>query len=257
MEAIARTRGDCVAIIDHTPNASRPLIGVNSIFERVNSTEQAIRTDGTYGTIFTPWLNFTCPFTSTVIDLPPSFAYFIDLAKSVQNGNPNWLSVAGISRGQVPYYNRVLTDEKLTQAIADSYQIKTGGAAINAITNIKPYGQVIWGNRTLFKNNENLIASSFLDIRNMVSDIKKVVYNTAIKLIFEKNSDILWTKFVNGVGNYLDKLQSGEGITGYKIIKMATDEKAKLAAVVRISPIYSLEDVDVTIELVDEDVLLS
>lgn len=259
METIAKTRGDAIALIDHTNNPNRPLESTNphSIYYRINEngTEKAVTSDGTYGAMFTPWFNFTTPYTGTVIDLPPSFAYLVGLARSIQNNNQNWLSIAGVTRGQVAYYNKVLTSTNLTQKIADSYQPRTG-ATVNPITKVKPYGYVIWGNRTLHKNAENLTASSFLDIRNMVSDIKRVVYDTAMKLIFEKNSDVLWAKFCTGLNIYLDKLQSGQGITGYKIIKGQTDEKAKLAAIVRISPIYSLEDVDVTIELVDEDVIV-
>ena len=52
---------------------------------------------------------------------------------------------------------------------------------------MSPFGLRIWGNRTLFDNSGkgNLTASSFLNIRNLCSDIKKTVWTAARTLTFE------------------------------------------------------------------------
>jgi len=109
----------------------------------------------------------------TTAIMPGSFAFLKCLAKSIKTF-PNWLAIAGVTRGFVPELISLHVNDVLTNAIADSYQ-DHNALNINAITNIKPYGYCIWGNRTL-KNNVNIggtTATSFLNIRNMLSDIKK------------------------------------------------------------------------------------
>jgi phage tail sheath protein FI len=192
--------------------------------------------------------------------MPPSFGYLISLAKSIIINN-NWVAVAGVARGQVPSINGLYTASRLSNSLANAYQPRNGKTSINPITNIKPYGLTIWGNRTM-KNNlttanggeDGLTATSFLNIRNMVSDVKKTAYVAAKTLMFEQNSDVLWVNFLSKVTPLLDKLMSGQGLSDYKIIKNPTNEKAKLKATIKLFPIYAVEEFEITIELSDEDV---
>ena len=227
-----------------------------------------------YGALFAPWALYTTqssyyveggsyrtelPQLSSVI-MPPSFGYLISLAKSIIINN-NWVAVAGVARGQVPSINGLYTASRLSNSLANAYQPRNGKISINPITDIKPYGLTIWGNRTM-KNNmasanggeDGLTATSFLNIRNMVSDVKKTAYVAAKTLMFEQNSDVLWVNFLSRVAPLLDRLMSGQGLSDYKIIQNPTDEKAKLKATIKLFPIYAVEDFEITIELSDEDV---
>ena len=227
-----------------------------------------------YGAIFAPWALYTTqagyyvesgstrtelPQLSSIV-LPPSFGYLASLAKSIRYNN-NWLAVAGVARGKVPYIQNLYTATRLSNSLADSYQPRNGKTSINSITNIKPYGLTIWGNRTA-KNNlatamggeDGLTATSFLNVRNMVSDVKKTAYIAAKTLMFEQNSDVLWVNFLARVTPLLDKLKSGQGLSDYKVIKNPTTEKAKLKATIKLFPIYAVEEFEITIELSDEDV---
>ena len=190
----------------------------------------------------------------------------IALARSIRTNN-NWLAIAGIARGQVPYLTSLYTAKRLSNSIAEKYQPRNAETSINAITNIKPYGLTIWGNRTM-KNNEDasnggddgLTATSFLNIRNMVSDVKKIAYNAAKTLMFEQNSDVLWVNFCSMITPLLDQLMSGQGLSNYKIIKEKLAKngqklpKAMLRATIKLWPIYAVEEFDITVELLDEDV---
>ena len=181
--------------------------------------------------------------------LPASFGYLAALATSVQT-NGNWMAAAGVQRGSVP--NLVSLCQNLTNAIADSYQPRDG-IAINPITNIKPYGLTIWGNRTL-KNNAkkgDLTATSFLSIRQLTNDVKRTVLVAAKTLTFEKNSDILWINFKSKIIPTLDQMVSGLGLSGYEIKKQKTNKKATVKAVIRLYAIEPVEDWDITIELAD------
>ena len=227
---VASSRGDCVALIDHTNNESRSLIAGNesSVYYAVSSSESKYRitSNGSYGAMFTPWYTPTFitssrPSTNALINgvlasqidwepnaMPGSFGYLMALADSVRN-NPSWYSVAGVTRGVVPNLVQLTTSTRLTNAIADSYQ-QDDAISINPITNIRPYGYTIWGNRTL-KNNSvagGLTATSFLNIRNLVSDIKKQAYVAAMTCLFEQNTDILWLNFKSIVEPILEQMTS-------------------------------------------------
>ena len=87
-----------------------------------------------------------------------------------------------------------------------------------------------------------------------MNDIKKACYVAARTLTFEQNSDILWVNFKALISATLDEMKANSGISGYKLIKQATREKAKLVAVVKVFPIEAVEDFDFTIELTDSQI---
>ena len=278
---VAAKRGDCVAIIDST----RDLCG--------GYTYETLTDDGSlwaamqeycdshsnleYGTMFTPYgiydvgssyyylngstkVSLTGRYGINQVVMPASFGYLLALGTSIRT-NANWYAVAGVVRGQVPMLSKLDTRIRLSNTIADTMQGRASKTSINAITNIKPYGLTIWGNRTLHNNEDTanggtdgLVAASFLNVRNLVSDVKKAVYNAAKILMFEQNTEILWINFISKINPLLDRMITGRGLSNYKIIKQPITEKAKLKAVIKLYPIYAVEDFEVTIELSDEDV---
>lgn len=100
-------------------------------------------------------------------------------------------------------------------------------------------------------NAEGLRASSFLNIRNLVCDIKKTLYKASRKFTFEQNDDILWANFCSEISPLLDRALSGSGIRGYKITQEETSIKGRLKAHIKIIPIEAAEDFDLTVEMTD------
>lgn len=269
----AYKRGDAFAIIDHSNNPERSLKTTStsgSVYAHLNAY---LNNDGdtglpnsddytTFATMFTPWATYTCttaPVGYQTILMPASYGYLTALATSLVT-NANWLAIAGINRGLPPTIVSLNTIDRLTNTIADYYQPRDS-RALNAITNVKPYGLTIWGNRTLVKNGDgNLTAKSFLNIRSLVCDIKKVAYTAAKSLLFEQNTEILWNKFKALLTPTLDKMTHGYGLSSYKIIKATTRyngdplAKGEIAAVIKIYPIYSVEDFEITVVMSDEGV---
>lgn len=278
----AAAREDCVALIDHiylpTMNLDvNPLDLGNSLYSAVNSFF-ASEANGTYGAMFTPWAMYTCPTmlddaTTTDKDetlqyLPASFGYLMCMANAIKT-SPNWLAMAGVARGVVPNIQKLAVDQRLSNTIAEEYQPKFGSnsnqkVSINAITDIKPYGLTIWGNRTLHQVAPNgTTALNFLNTRNMISDIKKLAYTTAKSLMFEQDSEVLWLRFKSGISPLLDRLKSGFGISNYKIIKGTTKydgtplTRGEISAVIKIYPLYAVEYFEITVVIADEDVTVS
>lgn len=261
MAGVAATRGDAIALIDHTNNPSRALIGQTSVYGCVSANEYMLRDAyQSYAAMFTPYAFYTLianygnVVTTPYAAFPPSFAYLVSLANSIST-NPSWLAIAGVARGRVANLISVNLSNVLSNSVADSYQTDVG-ICINPITEIRPYGQCLWGNRTLVDNSKKggTTALSFLNIRNLVCDIKKQLFVACQTLMFEQNTDVLWINFLSIVTPLLDRMVSGYGISNYKIIRENSSNKAKIVATVRIYPVYAVEGFDITVYLSDADV---
>jgi hypothetical protein len=278
MIELAEARGDCVAILDHTNNSSRttnPSLEASVYKTITNVNNQGMWSE--FATMFTPWAAFSRitadkddngkvlkstdndPIIGlSTVELPGSFAYLITLADSIKT-NANWLAVAGSARGVVQNLASGGMKSKISNGTADNMQPRDG-VSINAITNIKPYGYTIWGNRTLKNNGEkgNLTATSFLNVRNLISDVKKQAYTVARQLTFEQNNDVLWVNFKSLISSLLDRMQSGYGISGYKIVRDTehekASEKATVCAQIILYPVYAVEDFYITIVLKDDEI---
>lgn len=254
--SIAAARGDCTAIIDHSEKSV-------ALDMETDSGEIPNSADGKYGAMFTPWCTFQFPKwdskkNTPLTSMPGSLAYLLAFASSVNANNANWLAAAGASRGGIPYLEAPLV--VLSEDNVAEYQRTNDnntGVSINPITNINPYGVIVWGNRTLNQNASGLVASSFLNIRQLCNDIKKTLYIACKSITFEQNSDLLWVKFKSMITPLLDQMQTGDGISGYQISKKKSTKKATLTAVIRIYPIEAVEDFDITLELADEDTTVS
>ena len=125
------------------------------------------------------------------------------------------------------------------------------GCAINTAMYVRPFGDIIWGNRT-FKNNDAILkttATSFLNVRNFVNAIKKKLYDTARKYTFEQNSEVLWINFQSEITPMLEELKANNCILGYVFKKVATNAKARLKAKLTIVPIEGVEDFELEVEL--------
>lgn len=262
---IAKTRQDCVALLDPWEHISVQTL-IDSLDSLTNVGIPTLSNFGQYAAIFTPCAIYspscvigykkdptTTPqqFYPELVRLPGSFGYLMALASSTNLGSQNWLAMAGASRGQIP--NIVSLVEEITTAQIDELQMRDK-VSINPIATINPFGIIIWGNRTAYNNaiKGNLVASSFLNIRNLVSEIKKTVWVASRQLTFEQNSDILWVNFKSLITPTLDKMVTGGGLSGYELLKRTAKQKATLSAVIRLYAIEAVEDFDIEIQLADE-----
>lgn len=266
-------RGDALALIDHTNNPERSIYETDelSVIYQVRSKMDYPNEVASHGAMFTPW--YTCThsvitggtdstYDSHVSEMPASLAFLSALSTQLKNYNP-WLAVSGVTRGKIPYFGSLRTDYILTNNVADSYQTVPNDEvsdyaliSINPITYIRQYGYCIWGNRTLRNNKAGTKATSFLNIRNVVSDIKKRLYEASQQLLFEQNTDILWINFKSLVTPLLEIMVSNNILSDYKLTKYNIDPESgeavpayKILANIRINPINSVEVFDLTVRL--------
>lgn len=256
----AESRGDCVALLDVKSTVS-DVATIRSTFESYTAEGSA------FAAGFTPWFKLN-DVDFADISIPASFGYLLAYVEATQN-NPEWYAVAGSFRGIIPGIKSV--DKVFTSAEIEVLQGRSAssevdldyagdniGIAINPIANIKPFGLIIWGNRTVLKNEDtngdnvgDLKATSFLNVRNLVISVKKQLYKAATKYTFEQNSTVLWVNFTSEIIPLLEKMKSGNGIVDYRIVKQPTTQKARLKAKIILMPIEAVEDFELEIELTD------
>ena len=269
MLTCAADRNDCVALIDHTDCYDRSLNpnDIRSVYYSVSNPNSAynIAANGEFGAMFTPWCgtsfasalinNYNRSYAVVPSTMPPSLFYLRAFAKQMSAEGGDWLAIAGSKRGQVNITKlNLISSLRMTSTIADAYQPRNA-VSINAIANIKPFGYIIWGNRTLANNavTGNLVATSFLNLRNIISSVKKTAFLAAKYCMFEQNSDILWLNYTNYISPILDELVSAAALNDYTLTRVATTEKAKLACKITLYPIYAVEAFDITVELADDE----
>lgn len=168
-------------------------------------------------------------------------------------------------RGKSPYKIALPTVD-FGDADVDILQVRSGEenlghVATNVIANIRPFGYILWGSRSMQPLSKpesdsgdlaaQLTAASFANIRELCSTIKKTLYRASRRYSFESNSDELWFNFKAAISPLLEKMKSDQGIRGYKIDKVPTNKKALMIAVIKIVPIEPVEDFDLTVEMSD------
>ena len=240
IQTIALTRGDCVALIDHAWDLTK------NTDITASATKCSVGEKGKRSTMFSPWCKYTIDAIKD-LPMPASMAYLEAFTSGVAN-NPTWYAMAGRLRGGISGTPIVAYGEKFAEKLNNPNGNDTG-VSVNAIAYTYPYGLLIWGNRTLHTNN-GLVASSFLNIRQLSIDIFKSLYINAKGYMFEQNSDRLWFNFKANIEKLLNDMLTGEGIKGYKIIREDAG-KTTIKATIRIVPMYAVEKFDLTVELAD------
>lgn len=242
-------RGDIVVIIDRQSGiaAAKEVSDDYQVIGKLSGAE--------YGAAFTPWvkINLLCPREvgkSGSLLLPPSYGYLAAYADAIQYASV-FNAMAGSVRGEIPNLAGVEVkygeaDNNILTKRADKF------VSVNPIRYVRPFGTIVFGNRTLKPNPKGLVATSFLSVRNMVCSIKKVLYEAAREFTFEQNTNLLWTNFKAAVTPLLDRFATSNGLESYSLRREEVAEKAKLKAIINIKPIEPVEDFDLTVNITDE-----
>ena len=268
-------RGDCVALIelDETAyvNSSAENKAETLIIDAINDMTQINAENGKYCAMTVPSVVYKMsvdtdptkdPFGGNK-KFPGAFHYLACFINSLRLGFAEWYAAAGYTRGVSSYvidHATVKLGEIAINALEPRFitnQDSDPKFACNVIANFRG-NYYLWGNRTAHplgdknsKTTGDLVASSFLNIRQLCITIKKQLYVACRRFTFDPNSDTLWVNFVNAIRPTLDAMKADQGVRDYKILKVYTDKKATLKAKIRIIPIEAVEDFDLEVSLED------
>ena len=201
---------------------------------------------------------------------PGAFHYLACFINSLRSGFAEWYAAAGYTRGTSSYIV-AKTSVKLGEIAINAleprnttFKLDDNGNptedcgpkfSCNVIANFRG-SYYLWGNRTAHElgqkvDGDDLVASHFLNIRQLCTTIKKQLYVACRRFTFDPNSDALWINFINAIKPTLETMKADQGIRDYKIAKVTTDKKATLKAKIRIIPIEAVEDFDLEVSLED------
>ena len=103
-----------------------------------------------------------------------------------------------------------------------------------------------------------------MNIRNLVSDIKKRLYEASQQLLFEQNTELLWIDFKQLVTPLLDTMVSSNILSDYRMTKYNIDPVSgeavpayKVLANIMIRPINSVEVFDLTVQLENNEIAVA
>ena len=255
-------RGDVIVLADIDENAP-DIVNATTKDELLRAFgSEAAKFSGNGGkftAVFAPRVAYDFGYSEKDVysndQLFPASFHYLACAAYAQERYAEWYAVAGYTRGicgkPIKYLTKTFGDvdvNTLCPRVANTYAT---GAAINLIITERG-NYYLWGNRTAEPlNADGLKFSHFLNIRQLCCTLKQVLYEATRKFTFEPNSDLLWINFVNAIKPTLEAMKADQGISGYKISRVATDKKALLVAKVRIVPIEAVEDFDISIYLED------
>lgn len=191
-----------------------------------------------------------------VLRVPGSFVYLYAYA-TVNNVAASWLPISGVTRGIVG--DRFTPDIDLSKYFLDTQIISDdAGVSFNGVVDVRSYGYTIWGDRTLIQQDavKKVQATSYFSLRNLISDIAKTAYNSAIRYTYETNNDVTWLNFKQAIVTLLDQMVSSGVLQTYKIGRIpSTDtERNKMKALIKIYPLLPVENFDVYINLENAEV---
>lgn len=265
-------RGDCVALIEADEKTYVSATGVQTnpevkIIKAINEMTGINADNGKFSALTVPSVHYIMADNEIFgknKKFPGAFHYLACFMNSLKLGFAEWYAAAGYTRGVASF-------------IVDHTSVKLGEIAINAleprnyedpqsdypkfacnvIANFRG-SYYLWGNRTAHPlgkkgslDTGDLVASSFLNIRQLCCTIKKQLYVACRTFTFDPNSDTLWVNFCNAIRPTLEAMKADQGIRDYKILKVFTDKKATLKAKIRIIPIEAVEDFDLEVSLED------
>jgi hypothetical protein len=264
-------RGDCVALIEldeqcYTTTKSDITDPIDLIISGINEMKDINSNNGKYCAMTVPSVTYQMPDNYADFNnnktFPGAFHYLTCFINSIRLGFAEWYAAAGYTRG-VSSYTIKSTAVKLGEIAINALEPRNiNGAedpkfACNVIANFRG-SYYLWGNRTAHPlgkkgslESGDLVASSFLNIRQLCTTIKKQLYVACRTFTFDPNSDALWVNFVNAIRPTLETMKADQGIRDYKILKVTTDTKATLKAKIRIIPIEAVEDFDLEVYLED------
>lgn len=275
----ASGRGDCVALIEVDESMYNKSVFVddndktktitiakpeNRIVRAINKLSDINADNGKYCACTVPSVVYKMTADERFgnnTKFPGAFHYLACFNNSLGLGFAEWYAAAGYTRGVSSYvidHTTVKLGEVAIQAL-EPRNIKDQSAqpkfAVNVIANFRG-SYYLWGNRTCHPlgdaaGGNDLVASHFLNIRQLCTTIKKQLYVSCRRFTFDPNSDVLWINFKNSITPMLERMKADQGVRDFKIEKVYTDKKATLKARIRIVPIEAVEDFLLEVSLED------
>lgn len=236
--SLAETRGDCLYLVDTPQGLTR-----DGVIEWVNgsgSYEHAAF-NSSYGAVYYDWVTIYDSINKTNVVVPPSVVACATYAYSDRTTDL-WYAPAGLQRGLIRGALNTVTPLNKSD-IELLYE-----SNINAIYDDPQVGLVLWGQKTLYRENTAL---NRINVRRLMNYLKKVITGACNYLVFEPNDRVTWNSFEMKVIPTLNSIKNRRGIYEYKVVKgetIVTDEDIdnyRMPCMILIRPVKAAEEIPI------------
>ncbi|MFW5847623.1 MAG: phage tail sheath C-terminal domain-containing protein [bacterium] len=207
---IEEDRSDSLYIID-SPNLDNPLtIGVEKpdvIAARdIVSALQDAEIDSNYSATYYPWIQIRDSVNNINVFVPPT-GEVVKAMAFTDNVKFPWFAPAGLQRG--------VTDARKSRykMSLDARDILYNGR-INPMADFAGVGTAIFGQKTLQQDESAL---DRINVRRLLLQLKVLISNIAIRLVFEQNDQTTIDQFLAKANPILDTVRRERGVQEFRI----------------------------------------
>ena len=200
MDTLVQYRGDAVALLD-TPSDQQ------HFQQAVDYRNLQLNLNSTYSALFNPDVLQADLINGKQVYNPPSGWAAALCARTDRVANQAF-SIAGLNRG-------ILNVLKTRYTYDDGESTIMYDAQVNYIRTFVGKGIALWEQQTLSAQDSAL---SWLSVRRIINVIKTSLYGFLLYSLQEMNSDQVRRQIVNSCNNYLDAIQSAQGLSGFKVV---------------------------------------
>ena len=240
---LARSRGDFLYLVD-------PPSGLTSdeVVEWHNGGGhgRSAALNSSYGATYHSWLTDFNVETGEYLNTPPSVFVAQKMLENDRLYYP-WLAVAGSNRGVLQAFDYE------TSPSTGKRDIMYGGLnAVNPIVNFPGRGLIIFGQKTLLRQNSAL---NRINVRRMLIHIKKLMRASLDPVLFEPHDPASWVRADSIARSILEPVRQRRGISQYLVAfdssttSAADIQQSILRGRIRIVPIGTIEFIDVGVEI--------
>jgi phage tail sheath protein FI len=205
---VCEGRGDAIYLVD-PPFGFRP----SQIIDWHNgmlTSGLSSAINSSYGAVYWSWIRVFDQFNNTEIWVPPSGHIAAIYSRTAREAE-QWFAPAGLNRG------RILTalDVEYAPSQGERDSLYGSGNAVNPIVKFPRDGIVVWGQRTLQRQQSAL---DRVNVRMLLGFIKKNLTQLLRSFIFEPNDRVLWRQVQTTLEPFLADIQSRRGLTGFRVV---------------------------------------
>lgn len=213
-------RADAMAILDirggYKPpheNNSLETANLGSVEETVTVLKD-LNLNSSYGCAFYPWVKVRDDVANSILYVPPSVVA-LGTMSSAQRKSAVWFAPAGFTRGGLSEGSAGLPVLGVRERLTSAERDRLYDANINPIASFPSEGIVIFGQKTLQVTRSAL---DRINVRRLLIFVKKEVSRIASRLLFDQNVQQTWDRFTGQVIPFLEGVQSGLGLTDFRVI---------------------------------------
>lgn len=213
IDMIETQRTDSLYVID-SPELSgsiQPTVGGSGKEDVLVSTEIAqlltdAEIDTSYACTYFPWIQMRDTQNNVNVYIPPT-GEVVKAMAFTDNVRFPWFAPAGLNRGVT---NARKSMYKLSLEARDILY----AGRVNPMADFADAGTAIFGQKTLQVKESAL---DRINVRRLLLQIKVLIANIAIRLVFEQNDQATIDQFLNKANPILDSIKRERGLTDFRI----------------------------------------